>query len=137
MKEHKLEYYSVLPILPVERAGTADEIMREIAVFKLLMKFRVHRVQKIMRTAIDDQRKTTGSQQMHHVHHRIFVPGRWVFGIAAQSFAKVPVIGERTDIVSSAHASCRPEDILVLESQVKRPVSPHAESGYGPSFRSG
>src|SRR5690606_39659130 len=74
---------------------------------------------------------------MHHVHHRIFVPGRWVFGIAAQSFAKVPVIGERTDIDSAAHASCRPEDILVPESQVKRPVSPHAESGYGPSFRTG
>ena len=70
-------------------------------------------------------------EAFHEFYHRVAVPHCAVALIFAESVLHIPIIGERTDVHTAAHAAATAKHIGMAKRQEQRTVTAHTESGDG------
>lgn len=115
LEEDDLIIHRVLPILPVMRSGTDQEIMVDLIFQQFLVEVVIHFEKEIAVTAIEDNSQLAVFDTVDLHDCRVTVPDLLIVALVSELLAHFPVVGERTDIDSATRASGGAKHILMTE----------------------
>lgn len=121
----------VIPVSTVVCSRTDDEVVAHLLMEEAFVYGLVYAEEEIIYSAIDDDGQVAVLQAVQLVDDRVVVPYFQVFIAFAEVVLHAPVVGEGTDVETSAGSACGTEHFLVTDSIPHCTVSAHAQARDG------